>query len=88
MGALAALTALIDGTKTLMATADDRFVIVSYTSLSSWSILGTVDFKKKKLILQQNGKTCLAIYKPITFSFCILAIWHRKLLSSDIHLEF
>lgn len=48
MGALAALTALIDGTKTLMATADDRFVIVSYTSLSSWSILGTVDFKKKK----------------------------------------
>lgn len=88
MGALAALTALIDGTKTLMATADDRFVTVSYTSLSSWSILGTVVFKQKKLILQQNGKTCLAIYKPITFSFCILAIWHRKLLSSDIHLEF
>lgn len=46
MGALAALTALIDGTKTLMATADDRFVTVSYTSLSS--ILGTVDFKQKK----------------------------------------
>lgn len=88
MGALAALTALIDGTKTLMATADDRFVTVSYTSLSSWSILGTVVFKQKKLILQQNGKTCLAIYKPITFSFCILAIWHRKLLSSDIHSEF
>lgn len=39
MGALAALTALIDGTKTLMATADDRLtlliVIISYTSLSS-----------------------------------------------------
>ena len=34
MGALAALTALIDGTKTLLATADDRSVIVCYTERS------------------------------------------------------